>query len=143
MTAKEFVEALCQHLEMDLPRKSETGVWIIEFEDSLSVSVQELPTSSVRMTAKVCECDSDGARSETMLRGLLQRSLARLLDEAAVISVNTQTSEVELFREVDLDLTPLQVVEMTEEFVNHLEAWTTSIEVAVPESSFPMQMLRP
>ena len=143
MTAEEFLNTLCQHLQIDVPEKDASARWTIDFDDNLSIRLEPHPGASVRISADVCDIPSDDFRGEALLRGLLQRALSRMHDEFETLTTTTDGETAQIFRDVPEEVESSEVMSITEEFVNHLEGWVQSVATSESASTFPVQMLRP
>ncbi len=145
MKSDEFLETIRHHLESEVLEKTGDDVYSLSFDKNLTVQIRCLGPTTVRFEGIVTILPEDRFQSEQLLRKFLQRSLAQLHRESEILTLDSQDSVVWIYRELRTDCfnsPTTDAISVVEDFVNHLEGWTSASKDA-PATIQPIHMLRP
>ena len=141
MQITELISALCQHLQLDSLEPNEEGVYELTFDDGLDIEILSFH-NNLLLRSSVGDFPEDTGQQEDFLRRLLNRSLPRLKDQYASLSIDEQQQRVWVYHSRPLNSLDIhRFCELVEQFVNAVAWWAEFESNAAPMG--PMTMLPP
>lgn len=138
-----LIDTLRQRLDLPTLSADEQGGYQLEF-DGMPVYCFRI-SGFVYLESPLQTPPTNAREAVDLFRDILQRNLARLNQQAAVLSLDEDTNTVMLHQSLPLDSLDIHRFEdALEEFLNHLEYWRGEAS-STPASMMPgaMQMFFP
>ena len=145
MQLERLLSGLTERMGWDAPPlKGEDGKHVLEFDDGLRVTCEELPGRGFLLTAPVTDLPGDAVQSEALLRRLLKLTLPRMKAQRAVLCLDAQAGSLCLYRRLDRDADLNAFQDALETLLNNLDFWRrNSGEDRVEPAASPFSFLYP